>query len=206
MHDTLLFPGSTTLRWAGNAPDKGIDARGLCNALQDGRRPDAVAFTRSLLADLARRDFTCNAIAVDVLARRLLDPLDGVADASAGILRAVGEPEQRLVADGLRVWRAFRFLDAGGGKMRILDASLANALRTPAVRAAAGRVSKCGLTAKQPGRFGAAYCSMKVCNVNKMSHIAFYFRSQVFFNAIITTRPTASCRKAWEPRRCLLMQ
>lgn len=75
----------------------------------DGRHPDEVTFVDSIVADLARRDFTVNAIAFDPLNRELIDPFGGVADLQARKLRAVGEPSLRFEEDGLRVLRAARF-------------------------------------------------------------------------------------------------
>ena len=75
----------------------------------DGRRPDAVHFVDDIVADLARRDFTVNAIAVDPSNGALVDPFDGRKDLASKILRAVGEPIERFSEDGLRVLRAARF-------------------------------------------------------------------------------------------------
>ena len=108
----------------------------------DGRRPDDVTFATRLADDLARRDFTVNAAAVDVGRRLLLDPHGGAADAAAGVLRCVGDPAVRLADDGLRVWRAYRFMDNGANGLRRVDPALAAALASPAVRAAAARVSR----------------------------------------------------------------
>ena len=74
----------------------------------DSRRPDYVKFVSSLEADLARRDFTMNAIALG-LDGGLRDPFGGKADIEAGLIRCVGEPAQRFQEDGLRVMRALRF-------------------------------------------------------------------------------------------------
>ena len=74
----------------------------------DSRRPDYVEFVSSLEADLARRDFTMNAIAMG-LDGSLRDPFGGGADIQAGLIRCVGEPAQRFREDGLRVMRALRF-------------------------------------------------------------------------------------------------
>ncbi len=79
----------------------------------DRRRPDEVRFGASLAEDLARRDFTMNAIAwvpVDIDAGRghLVDPFDGMADLERGVLRAVGDPDARFAEDALRLVRAAR--------------------------------------------------------------------------------------------------
>jgi tRNA nucleotidyltransferase (CCA-adding enzyme) len=76
----------------------------------DGRRPDAVYFVDDIKDDLARRDFTINAIAYDVLEDRLIDPFGGAADLAQRLLRAVGAPGERFAEDGLRVLRAARFV------------------------------------------------------------------------------------------------
>jgi tRNA nucleotidyltransferase (CCA-adding enzyme) len=79
-------------------------------AYSDGRRPDAVEFVSDIVADLARRDFTVNAIAVDPNDGRVIDPFDGQKDLAARVLRAVGDPLARFREDGLRVLRAARFV------------------------------------------------------------------------------------------------
>jgi tRNA nucleotidyltransferase (CCA-adding enzyme) len=76
----------------------------------DGRRPDWVEFVDDITADLARRDFTVNAIAVDPQDGKLIDPFDGRGDLGRGLLRAVGDPRERFAEDGLRVLRAARFV------------------------------------------------------------------------------------------------
>jgi tRNA nucleotidyltransferase (CCA-adding enzyme) len=76
----------------------------------DGRRPDAVYFVDDIKDDLARRDFTINAIAYDVLADMLIDPFDGAGDLKRQLLRAVGVASERFGEDGLRVLRGARFV------------------------------------------------------------------------------------------------
>ncbi len=75
----------------------------------DGRRPDSVQFTPSIEEDLRRRDFTVNAIAYDLHDRRLLDPHGGRADLHRKLIRAIGDPLERFLEDGLRPVRACRF-------------------------------------------------------------------------------------------------
>ena len=77
-------------------------------AYSDHRRPDEVYYTHSLDEDLARRDFTVNAMAMD-LRGQLRDPFGGQADLSQRTLRCVGDPDRRFVEDGLRILRALRF-------------------------------------------------------------------------------------------------
>ena len=99
----------------------------------DHRRPDAVAFTASLKEDLARRDFTMNAMAW-CPARggkpgELIDPFDGRNDLAARLLRAVGDPDERFKEDALRMLRAVRFATLLGLQIetRTFDAILRNA-------------------------------------------------------------------------------
>lgn len=77
-------------------------------AYLDNRHPDHVEFTASLQEDLARRDFTVNAIALN-LRGELSDPFGGRSDLAAGLLRAVGRPEERFQEDALRIMRGLRF-------------------------------------------------------------------------------------------------
>ncbi len=74
----------------------------------DGRHPEKVEFTKSIEQDLARRDFTINAIAYNNY-NGLVDPFSGKKDIEAGLIRAVGEAEQRFNEDALRIMRALRF-------------------------------------------------------------------------------------------------
>src|SRR5438067_2184022 len=75
----------------------------------DGRRPSSVVFLGDIEGDLARRDFTVNAMAWDPVAGELRDPFGGARDLRQGLLRAVGEPLDRFREDGLRPLRAVRF-------------------------------------------------------------------------------------------------
>ncbi len=74
----------------------------------DGRHPDSVAFTRSLREDLARRDFTVNAIAYNPKTG-IIDPFDGEYDIKNMIIRCVGNAEKRFTEDSLRILRGLRF-------------------------------------------------------------------------------------------------
>ena len=75
----------------------------------DGRRPDSVEFTRDLTEDLSRRDFTINAMAYDVQREEIFDPYNGMKDLQCGIVRCVGDPDDRFKEDALRMLRAMRF-------------------------------------------------------------------------------------------------
>ncbi len=80
----------------------------LDGTYSDGRHPDSVAFTDSIDDDLERRDFTINAMAFHPQ-RGFKDPFGGIADLERGIIRAVGNPQQRFNEDGLRILRCLRF-------------------------------------------------------------------------------------------------
>lgn len=95
-------------------------------AYSDGRRPDTVE-PGTILDDLARRDFTVNAIAKDPDGV-LIDPFGGVEDLRRGTLRAVGSAEARLREDSLRALRAVRFMVTKGFALdRELNAALHSA-------------------------------------------------------------------------------
>src|SRR3989344_8666838 len=76
----------------------------------DRRRPDKVAFGTSLLEDLARRDFTINAIALDDDKGHIVDPYEGQKDIKDKLVRAVGNASERFNEDALRMLRAVRFV------------------------------------------------------------------------------------------------
>ena len=94
----------------------------------DGRRPDNVSFGTNIMDDLARRDFTINAMAIDVDGN-LIDIFGGENDLRLNIVKAVGEAEKRIAEDGLRILRAFRFLDLGKNNLRSLDTELEKAIK-----------------------------------------------------------------------------
>jgi len=94
----------------------------------DGRRPESVDFGTSLAVDLERRDLTINAMAIDLARKELYDPYNGLEDLQNGVLRAVGDASLRLEEDGLRVLRAYRFMDQGVGGLWQPDELLSAAL------------------------------------------------------------------------------
>ena len=75
----------------------------------DGRHPDEVRFSRDPREDVARRDFTINGMLLDPVSGEVLDYVGGRADLQAGIIRTIGDPEQRFGEDKLRMLRAVRF-------------------------------------------------------------------------------------------------
>jgi tRNA nucleotidyltransferase/poly(A) polymerase len=139
-----LFAHTTWLNRFGTVTVHGRDGRAQVTTYRteggysDRRRPDEVRFGVSLADDLARRDFTINAIAwvpIDLAARRgrVVDPHGGLEDLRAGVLRAVGDPDERLGEDALRLLRAVRFAH----RMRLtVDAATEAAIRRRSGRAA----------------------------------------------------------------------
>lgn len=102
----------------------------------DGRHPDKVV-PGTLLDDLARRDFRMNAIAKDSEGN-LIDPFNGLDDIKTRIIRAVGDPMERLTEDALRAVRALRFSVTKGF---FIDVQLANALHSSQVATMLERIS-----------------------------------------------------------------
>ena len=93
----------------------------------DGRHPDEVQFVPDVREDLARRDFTINAMAYNE-AEGLVDPFGGQADLQNGLLRAVGEPQQRFTEDALRILRLYRFAARFGFALDVATARAARQL------------------------------------------------------------------------------
>ena len=75
----------------------------------DGRHPDRVVYATSPQEDVKRRDFTINALLLDPETDEVLDYVGGREDLAAGIIRAIGRPEERFREDKLRMVRAVRF-------------------------------------------------------------------------------------------------
>lgn len=100
----------------------------------DGRRPDGVTFTPSLEEDLKRRDFTINAMALNLVDGSLADPHGGREDLRKKVLRAIGDPGKRFDEDALRLLRLFRFAAQLGFE---IDASTLAAVAVRRARLAA---------------------------------------------------------------------
>lgn len=112
----------------------------------DCRHPGTVCFSKDVMEDLARRDFTCNAIAFDPRTG-LLDPYHGADDLQNGILRAVGVPSARFREDALRIMRGMRFYARFGLKPEPLTAAAmhAGAFRLKAISAERVFSELCGM-------------------------------------------------------------
>ena len=104
---TGLKHGTVTVILKGCEPVEVTTYR-IDGSYTDSRHPESVSFTDRIEDDLARRDFTVNAMAYNKK-RGIVDPFDGQGDIKRQILRAVGEPEKRMNEDALRIMRAFRF-------------------------------------------------------------------------------------------------
>ncbi|MBS7295507.1 MAG: CCA tRNA nucleotidyltransferase [Treponema sp.] len=83
----------------------------------DGRHPDSINYAATIEEDLSRRDFTMNAIAVNLCGGKIVDPFYGRKDIRKKIIRTVGNPHQRFMEDGLRPIRALRFSSKLGFKI-----------------------------------------------------------------------------------------
>ncbi|MCU0685973.1 MAG: hypothetical protein MUF34_27635 [Polyangiaceae bacterium] len=112
---TGIEHGTVSVLWKG-VPYEVTTLRGE-TTYSDGRRPDAVVFHDDIEADLARRDFTVNAIALDPLDGAIIDPFEGRRDLAANVIRAVGDARARFSEDGLRVLRAARFVATLGAEL-----------------------------------------------------------------------------------------
>ena len=104
--ETGLKHGTVTALTAGGPVE--ITTFRTDGTYRDGRHPDSVAFVPSLAEDLARRDFTVNAMALGP-AGEVIDLFGGREDLQAGVIRCVGEPARRFGEDALRILRALRF-------------------------------------------------------------------------------------------------
>ena len=76
----------------------------------DARHPDKVTWANKIEDDLARRDFTMNAIALNIETGEIIDPFEGRKDIEKKVIRTVGKPEERFGEDALRMLRALRFV------------------------------------------------------------------------------------------------
>lgn len=109
------FPEFFTARGKLNGVDVDFVLCRKDGAYRDNRRPDKVEMG-TLMDDLARRDFTMNAIAIDLESGKYIDPFNGEMHLRAGLIEVVGSVD-RLVEDPLRIMRALRFSSTHGFMM-----------------------------------------------------------------------------------------
>lgn len=105
-YDTGIEHGTVTVLLMGGRYE--VTTYRVDGDYRDGRHPDRVYFTRRLEDDLARRDFTINAMAYND-ETGLVDLYGGQRDLEAGVIRCVGDPQERFGEDALRILRAVRF-------------------------------------------------------------------------------------------------
>ncbi len=134
---TGLSHGTVTV-WIAQLPIE-ITTYRIDGAYTDHRHPDTVHFTRDLRQDLARRDFTINAIAYHPQSG-LVDPTGGAADLARGLIRCVGDAERRFREDGLRILRALRFSATLCMRLEAQTAAAVHACRTLLRNIAAERI------------------------------------------------------------------
>ena len=149
---TGLQHGTVTVKWGGALYE--TTTFRTEGTYSDGRHPDTVAFVPEVEADLARRDFTINAMAYSA-EEGLIDPFGGQADLAAGIVRAVGEPERRFEEDALRILRLYRFAARFGFAIEPATGGAARALAGHLDCVSAERIQEellKLLAAPQPGR------------------------------------------------------
>lgn len=135
---TGIAHGTVTVLWEGESFE--VTTFRTEGAYTDGRHPDAVSFVADLEGDLARRDFTVNAMAMDA-AGAVTDLYGGRKDLQAGILRCVGDPVRRFTEDALRILRAVRFaaqlgfyIEPGTARAMVACAHLCEKLSAERVR------------------------------------------------------------------------
>ena len=111
--ETGIKHGTITVMCKGNTAE--ITTFRVDGEYKDCRRPENVFFTCDLTKDLARRDFTVNAIAYSE-SKGIIDIFDGESDIKTNTLRCVGEAEKRFEEDALRIMRGLRFMTVYGFK------------------------------------------------------------------------------------------
>lgn len=105
-YDTGIKHGTISVRCNGELYE--ITTYRIDGEYADGRHPNEVVFTKDIKEDLARRDFTINAMAFNMV-DGLVDPFGGQKDLENKVIRCVGDPTDRFHEDALRILRAIRF-------------------------------------------------------------------------------------------------
>ncbi len=137
VRDTGLRHGTVTVV-LGREPFE-ITTFRVDGAYSDSRHPDNVTFTDDIALDLARRDFTINAMAYHPK-MGLVDPFGGREDLKAGVIRCVGAPHERFAEDALRILRALRFAARFGYRVEPATDAALRSLAPSLSRIAAERV------------------------------------------------------------------
>lgn len=109
--DTGIKHGTVSILFEGNVTE--ITTFRIDGEYKDSRRPESIAFTNSIEEDLKRRDFTVNAMAMD-LRGNITDPFGGQEDIKRKVIRAVGNAQKRFEEDALRILRGVRFASVLG--------------------------------------------------------------------------------------------
>ena len=158
--ETGLKHGTVTVLFDGEPFE--ITTYRIESTYSDSRHPDGVVFTRSLTEDLARRDFTVNAIAYNPSVG-IVDPFGGKTDIKKKILRCVGNPRERFSEDALRILRLVRFASVLGFDIEKETAEAAFCLKERLIHVSAERVQSelvkllCG---KSAGKILVEYCNI----------------------------------------------
>ena len=104
---TGIEHGTVTVHYKGNEIE--VTTFRTESGYSDGRHPDSINYAATIEEDLARRDFTMNAIAASLEDGLVVDPYGGQEDIKNKVIRTVGAPHERFMEDGLRPVRALRF-------------------------------------------------------------------------------------------------
>lgn len=104
---TGIEHGTVTVLFKGNSFE--VTTYRMDGKYTNFRHPDSITYCKDIYEDLKRRDFTINAMAIDVRDGRLIDVHGGMEDLKNGIIRTIGNPDERFAEDGLRILRACRF-------------------------------------------------------------------------------------------------
>lgn len=164
----------------------------------DNRHPDEVCFTGTVEEDLARRDFTMNAVCYHP-DTGFVDPFGGREDIGAGLIRTVGEPAKRLTEDALRIMRAVRFAATLGFQMeRKTEIALfqyAAHLRVVSRERVLAEFKKL-LLGKYAGKVAMQYLYILLCADSKMATVLQNGRDPVCFSELERVEPVLCVRLA----------
>ena len=119
--------GTVKVRTSGNSKEVEVTTLRSDGVYVDGRRPENVRFGVEIEDDISRRDFTINAMALDEY-DKLIDNYGGVSDLENNILRCVGNADERIKEDSLRIMRAFRFIGLKKNQIMAFDSELKNGI------------------------------------------------------------------------------